>query len=148
MLPPVLLALEAEVQRLPASDVPRALLAYVHSLGVLEEAVPAAMAQHVRLLDQLLRVLWRAMLLRDLLALELVQMLLVLLVAPLAEREVLARLAVETELTPINGALAAVTGEPTVVVLLVALIDQAPQRLSQLSLVSILIHCFTSSRHS
>lgn len=67
--------------------------------------------------------------------LELVEVLLVLLVASFAEAEVLAGGAVETELPPLDGLLAAIAGEPGLIVALVLLVDALSHGLNELAVV-------------
>lgn len=79
------------------------------------------------------------MLVRDFFTLKLMKVLFVLLVAALAEGKVLACRAVEAELTPLYGLLAAIAGEPHVIHLIVLVFDALLEGLSELTGVGLFI---------
>ena len=137
------LALAAEVEDVSSLEVSRASLTDVDRLRFLQEAISALMAQHVGFLNELLTVLWRLVLHGDALPGELMQVLFILLEAPLAEAKVVAHLAVKAVRSPFNRFLATIASEPHLVVgLLKPAFNLFLQWFSQFPFIHLWIHLF------
>ena len=108
------LALHAEVHQVALLLIARALRADEDPEVPVHERLVAAAAKHESLRQQLRLVLGGLVVGGDAVPRELVQMGAVLLEAPLAQDEVLAGLAVESEGARLDGAVAGIAGEPLV----------------------------------